>query len=125
MVTRISISSNKIHRSIVLVNKYKRSLKDRILQEIKNLQKSTKLLIARAPFVRLVRQILNEIFPSHNVQNLQTGALEALQESAEMYIVQYFEDATLLCLHTKRITLMQKDMELLRRLRGRNDIINK
>ncbi|EFN71524.1 hypothetical protein EAG_08793, partial [Camponotus floridanus] len=50
---------------------------------------------------------------------IQATALEALQEATEMYIVQFFEDALLLALHAKRVTLMRHDMVLMRRLRGR------
>lgn len=56
---------------------------------------------------------------------LQASALEALQESAEMYLTQFFEDAVLLTFHAKRVTLMRNDMILMRRLRGRDDVINK
>ncbi|XP_048506202.1 histone H3.3-like type 1 isoform X7 [Athalia rosae] len=56
---------------------------------------------------------------------IQLKALEALQEATEMYMVQFFEDAVLLTLHAKRVTLHLPDMRLLRRLRGRNDIVNR
>ncbi|EFN88464.1 hypothetical protein EAI_01392 [Harpegnathos saltator] len=59
------------------------------------------------------------------IYRLQASALEALQEATEMYIVQFFEDAELLTLHAKRVTLTRNDMILTRRLRGRNDIINR
>ncbi|XP_058802839.1 histone H3-like centromeric protein A [Phymastichus coffea] len=99
--------------------------KNHILQEITSLQKTTHLLIPKLPFARLLKEILNDLFPRNNSFKLQLTALEALQEAAEMYLVQFFEDAYLLCLHNKRVTLMQKDMILLRRIRGRNDIINR
>lgn len=56
---------------------------------------------------------------------MQASALEALQESAEMYLIQFFEDAVLLAYHAKRVTLMRHDMMLMRRLRGRDDVINR
>jgi len=59
------------------------------------------------------------------IYRIQATALEALQEATEMYIVQFFEDALLLALHAKRVTLMRHDMVLMRRLRGRSDIINR
>lgn len=98
---------------------------NRMLKEIARLQRSTKLLIPRAPFSRLVRQIMFDLFPRLESQRMQHSALEALQEAAEMYLVQFFEDALLICLHTKRVTLMVQDMILCRRLRGRGDIINR
>lgn len=56
---------------------------------------------------------------------IQESALEALQEATEAYIVQFFEDCILLAQHAKRITLKVQDMMLMRRLRGRGDIVNR
>lgn len=111
--------------TLVDKNNIKKKRKDHIIEEIRKLQKSTKLLIPKAPFARLVREIIHDLFPRQNIDRIQELALEALQEAAEMYLVQFFEDAVLLCLHGSRVTLMQKDMVLLRRLRGRDDIINR
>lgn len=55
---------------------------------------------------------------------IQLDALKALQESCELYIAQFFEDSYWCTLHAKRVTLMVKDMQLARRIRGRQDIIN-
>jgi histone H3/H4 len=42
----------------------------------------------------------------------------ALQEAAEAFVVHLFEDTNLLAIHAKRVTIMTKDMQLARRLRG-------
>lgn len=42
----------------------------------------------------------------------------ALQESAEEYLVHLFEDANLCAIHGKRVTIMPKDIQLARRIRG-------
>jgi histone H3/H4 len=55
---------------------------------------------------------------------IQALALEALQEAAEMYLVQFFEDSLLCAIHARRVTLMVIDMQLARRIRGRTDSIN-
>ena len=48
----------------------------------------------------------------------QSAAIMALQEAAEAYLVTLFE-VTLLCtIHAKRVTVMPKDMQLARRIRG-------
>ena len=44
--------------------------------------------------------------------------LEAIQEAAEQYLTLLFEDANLLAIHARRVTIQKKDMELARRLRG-------
>ena len=85
------------------------------LREIKRYQKSTALLLPRAPFQRLVRSVCGNI---DNDLRFQAQALVALQEAAEAYLVGIFEDANLCCLHAKRVTVNKKDMELARRIRG-------
>ena len=42
----------------------------------------------------------------------------ALQEAAEAYLVGIFADTNLCALHANRVTVMKKDMELARRIRG-------
>ena len=85
------------------------------LREIKRYQKSTDLLLPRAPFQRLVRDICRDI---DSDLRFQAQALMALQESAEAYLTGVFEDANLCSIHAQRVTLMKKDMELARRIRG-------
>lgn len=48
----------------------------------------------------------------------QSLALLALQEAAESYLVGIFEDTNLCALHARRMTIMPKDMQLARRIRG-------
>jgi len=45
-------------------------------------------------------------------------ALGALQEAAEAYLVGLFESSNLCAIHAKRVTIMPKDIQLARRLRG-------
>lgn len=99
----------------------KRSLKRRFkpgqlaLREIKRLQKGTDLLIPRLPFQRLVREIAR----GYNQEiRFSIQGLMALQESAECYLSGLFEDSFMCALHAKRVTLMAKDMQLARRIRG-------
>ncbi|CAI9284403.1 unnamed protein product [Lactuca saligna] len=84
------------------------------LREIRRLQKTVNLLIPAAPFIRTVREISNYFAPE--VTRWQAEALQALQEAAEDYLVQLFEDSMLCSIHAKRVTLVKKDWELARRL---------
>jgi histone H3 len=87
------------------------------LREIRRYQKSTDLLIRKSPFQRLVREIVQEMH--YNVDyRFQSSALLALQECAESYLVQLFEETQLCAIHAKRITTSVKDMQLARRIRG-------
>ncbi|CAB9523506.1 Histone H3 [Seminavis robusta] len=124
----------------------------RALLEIRKYQKSTDLLIRKAPFQRLVRQIAKTFkedlrFQSTAVLALQVktvsivglergGLVQSLldatashclllpkpffrtQEASEAYLIGLFEDTNLCAIHAKRVTIMPKDMQLARRIRG-------
>ena len=85
------------------------------LREIRKYQKSTELLIRKLPFQRLVREIASD-FKSD--LRFQSSAVLALQEASESYLVGLFEDTNLCAIHAKRVTIMPKDMQLARRIRG-------
>lgn len=85
------------------------------LREIRRYQKSTDLLIRKAPFMRFVKEIAYQI---KSDLRFQSTALLALQEAAEAYLVGVFEDANLCAIHAKRVTIMQKDLKLAMRIRG-------
>ena len=86
------------------------------LREIRRYQKSTDLLIRKLPFQRLVREIAQEILGKD--LRFQANAVLALQEAAEAYLIGLFEDTNLCAIHAKRVTIMQKDIRLARRIRG-------
>ena len=48
----------------------------------------------------------------------QSSAVLALQEASESYLVGLFEDTNLCAIHAKRVTIMPKDIQLARRIRG-------
>ena len=85
------------------------------IREIKKYQKSTELLIRKVPFQRLVK----EISSSYKADiRFQAMAILALQEASESFLVGLFEDTNLCAIHSKRVTIMAKDMQLARRIRG-------
>jgi histone H3 len=86
------------------------------IREIRKYQKSTDLLIRKLPFARLVREICNEF--TDQPMRWTAEALLALQESSEDFLVHLFEDCNLCAIHAKRVTIMPKDMQLARRIRG-------
>lgn len=88
------------------------------LREIKKFQKSTDLLIRKLPFSRLVREIVQSEFGNDSDYRWQSVAILALQEASEAYLVHLLEDTNLCAIHAKRVTIMQKDIQLARRLRG-------
>lgn len=85
------------------------------LREIRRYQKSTELLIKRQPFQRLVREIATNY---KSDLRFQSSAIMALQEAAEIYMIQVFEDTNLCALHAKRSTITVEDLHLAMRVRG-------
>ena len=91
------------------------------LREIRKYQKSTDLLIRKLPFQRLVRDLCNEMVSKTehpNGMRWQEAGVLALQEAGENYLVKLYEDTNLNAIHAKRVTIMPKDMQLARRIRG-------
>ncbi|KAI9199266.1 histone H3 [Polychytrium aggregatum] len=94
------------------------------LREIRHYQKTTDLLIRKLPFARLVRELalqhMSELMGerSEGILRWQATAIMALQEATEAFLVHLFEDANLCAIHAKRVTLMTKDIQLARRIRG-------
>lgn len=106
------------HRSIIKPKNTKRfrpSMK--WISEIRKYQKTTDLLIRKLPFARLVKEITKEV----NTKDFRwtEHAIEALQEATEAYAVELLGSSLLCTIHAKRVTLMQKDIQLAQRIRGR------
>tara|TARA_B100002051_G_C16514678_1_gene524629 strand:+ start:314 stop:724 length:411 start_codon:yes stop_codon:yes gene_type:complete len=85
------------------------------LREIRKYQKNTELLLRKLPFQRLIREIATDFKTD---LRFQSSAVCALQEACEAYLVGLFEDTNLCAIHAKRVTIMPKDMQLARRIRG-------
>ncbi len=88
------------------------------LREIRKYQKSPRLLIRKAPFQRLVRKIAINF--KSDLQ-MQSTAVLALQEASEAYLVRLFEDTNECAIHGKNVTIMPKDMRLVRHIRGEDE----
>lgn len=111
-----SLKSLKYPKKILEIQKKKLyKPKNNYLKEIRKYQKTGDLLIKKAPFQRLVKSIAKEICPEFR---FQSNAIIALQESSEAYLIGLLEDTNLCALHAKRVTIMPKDMQLAKRIRG-------
>ena len=85
------------------------------LREIRRYQKTTDLLIPKAPMSILVREILQD-FRGDGRAN--SASKIALQEAAEAHNVGLFENAQDCAIHGNRVTVMMQDIKLARRIRG-------
>ena len=88
----------------------------RCLREIRKAVKALNLAIPKLPFQRVCRQIAERFKIS---MRWTRPALACMQEAAEDFLVEFFQDAYICSAHSHRVTLMDKDMIVLRRLRYR------
>jgi histone H3 len=88
-------------------------------------QMSTALSIKRAPFLRIVHDIFEDISKENNGVKLkiEKEALLALQEASEDYVVKLFTRATYCTIHGGRVTLLPRDFELVKKIRDDEDCI--
>ena len=93
----------------------KRSKADR---EIIKQQRSTNLIIPRAPFTRLVHEIITDVKQNDGQIIVKKDAIEALQTEAESMLVDLFTDANALTQYCKRDTLTTKDISFVRAIKG-------
>ena len=89
----------------------------RALQEISKYQRGTDLLIRKLPFMHVIQEIGQQFLPGVRFHGT---VVMALQEAAEAYLVSLFKDGNLCTIHAKRVTLMPKDLQLAKRIRGEN-----
>ena len=107
------------------------------LREIRRYQKSTELLIPKLPFQRLVKKIAQGVITDLRFQSAAIGALRVRicligfilrvliafvcdsQEASEAYLVAFLKETNLCALIAKRVTIMPKDIQLARRIRGK------
>ena len=95
----------------------KRRLKPgkKALREIKMYQRSTDTLLPKVALQRIVKELTAKILPDTRYTH---GAIAAIQQVVEAYMVSLFEDTNLCAIHAKRMTIMTRDMKLARRIRG-------
>ena len=102
------------------------------LREIRRYQKSTDLLLRKGPFGRLVREMTQDAqkgkattCPSVDgekttnlIERHTATSILIHQTACEDYLITLLEDANLCAIHTKRVTIMPKDIKLAMRIRG-------
>jgi histone H3 len=85
------------------------------IREIRKYQKNTDLLIKKAPFQCLVKEIGTD-FKSD--LRMQSKALLALQKALEAYLVCLFEESNDCAIHAKYVRIMPKDIQLAQHIQG-------
>ena len=90
------------------------------LREIRKYQKSTELLIQKAPFQRLLREVTmdttKQLQYMTDPPRVTVPAVECFQTASEAIITKTLGDANLCAIHAKRVTVQPKDLKLVLRL---------
>lgn len=100
-----------------IIGKEANEIRNKPFKRIKNFKDSQMLSIRKLPFQRLVREISYD-FSGEEPLRYTPQAILALHVASEDYLVALFEDSYLCALHANRVTLMKKDLNLARRIRG-------
>ncbi|XP_066915278.1 uncharacterized protein [Clytia hemisphaerica] len=111
--------SQKIPVEAPKKNERKLSQRSKILKEIRFFRRTNHKLVPKLAFCRLVKEIVSRIPGIDETLRIQTLALEALHEAAESFLVRFFEESNLCAFHSRRVTVMRKDMKFLKVLKYR------
>jgi histone H3 len=95
-----------------------RPRRDTVTEEIRYFQKSTNFLMNKSPFIRMVKSLVFNIISkdSKEMVRFKARALSLLQEAFEAYVVSLLEDGSYCATHAKRVTLFDRDLELVKKL---------
>ena len=106
---------NKKRKSMISFNRRKKYENSARISETRG--SINRLEIPKKTFSALVQDVTQTMFPNQGYKFSLRG-IAALHVASEDYLIGLFEDSYLCALHAKRITLMRKDINLARRLRG-------
>lgn len=106
-----SVATPKITESVKTKTPKNKRGQNMVLKEVKFYQSSTNFLMAKAPFLRMVREIASKV-SNGEIQRITPTSLEVIQEAVEAYMVTVFEKSYSCTVHAKRKTLFPKDIQL-------------
>ena len=89
------------------------------LREIRRYQKTTELLLRKKSFYQLCREMVQDFSAD---MRYQSSSILAMQEATEAYFACLFEDTNLVAIHTRRVTILPKDIQLVRRIRNEDAV---
>jgi histone H3/H4 len=87
------------------------------LKEIRKMQESTDLLISKSRMAKVIREVTQSVTPPETDFRFTSTAIAALHVAAEAHAVRTFEMSNLAAIHAKRVTIMPKDMQFVRKIR--------
>jgi histone H3 len=88
------------------------------LRNIKKQQKSIDLALRRAPFRRVIKRLMSDVYSQLQAglpeYHFSASAILSIQQSAEAYGIRLFKNAGQLALNARRVTVQDKDIQLAR-----------
>ena len=113
MMSKLAIACVNIGWMRVDMDTYTREHYHLVNQFTANMVKENEPDVPDPGDLEWLTRLVREIAQVHNPYvHFQSGAILALQESAEAYLVGLLEDSNLCAIHAKRVTIMPKDMQL-------------
>ena len=95
------------------------------VREVRYYQKSTNLLLSKAPLERFIRNKMKEVehdyFKSYSsVEGIMLAGdcMEIIAEAVQSYAIGLMVDASLIAKHANRSTMFGRDVQLAHRIRG-------
>ena len=104
------------HHKLKQARKKRVSKHQNVQRQIREAQDKTCHCIPRAPFVRQVREISERHMPG---SRWYYTALACIQDAVEGYCIEYFNDTCILAANARRVTIMNRDMTSLAKIRQR------
>ncbi|KAK0602858.1 hypothetical protein LWI29_037593 [Acer saccharum] len=99
-------------------NKPRKGDRAQILHKSGKNRKMGAMLAVKKNLFKLRKEKVTKEALSRGVVDKGKSAVVAFQEAAEAYLMGLFEDTNLRAIHAKRVTIMPKDIQLARRIRG-------
>ncbi|KAG0439457.1 histone H3.1 [Dictyocoela muelleri] len=111
----LSVKQPVIHASKEL-RKSPIKKRNNVNREIKYFQNNIGNVMPRAVFLRIIRSRMHKISDGDSLRFSQI-AIDLLQETYETYMSTLFESSYMCTYHGKRVTLLPKDIDLVKKLR--------
>jgi len=122
----VSAATHRARHPVIPNNKKRKTKKKRAsagmaaLRQIRFEQASQRLLIPKAAFARVVKEMIVEVCEAKDLgsegRRITGDALLGLQEAAEALFVERFELSQLAAIHARRVTVTPKDGQLVMRI---------
>merc|ERR1711925_32871 len=127
LATKAARKTHSVGTQTGVAKRYRHKPGTVALRQIKSYQSTTFLIIRKLPFQRMIRDMTRQsksnipLSGTDKDYRFQSTAIATLQEATEQYLVNFFHDSMACATHAKRKTVMEKDIQLVKALRKRQE----